>query len=261
LTQLEQGACLDLTHSLPGERHGFADFGEGAGVIVLESETAADHFSFPWRELIQQMFQVVMEGIAGEGLLRCRTAVFEQISQLSVLILADPCLQRDGAGHPHQRHAHGFLTQPQLPGQITHRSQSSLFGGNRLLDALDAIQFFGDMHREANGSALCGDRSGDPLTDPPVGIGAEAEASGGIELLHRPFKAKRALLDEIKQLHTSLLILLGHRHNKPQVGLDHPVPGPASLPKTSLQFFGFKAHLLGPEAVPLIQLTIEFLKG
>ena len=90
------------------------------------------------------------------------------------------------------------------------------------------------MHREPNGAALGGNGPGHALADPPVGIRAESEASGGIEFFNSPFEAKGSFLNQVKDFHPPLLVFLGHSHHKPEVGLDHVVLSPSSVAQAPL---------------------------
>ena len=167
-------------------------------------------------------------------------AVFQQIPELGVLVLAHSGLERHRTGYPHQGEAHGFFTQPQFACQVAHRGDPSLIGGDLLLHFFDAVQLLGDVHRQSDRSALGGDGSCDALANPPVGVGAEAEAAGGVEFFHRSFQPQGAFLHQVKQFQASLLIFLGHRHHQAQVGLDHPIASPASFTQAFLQFPAFQ---------------------
>ena len=47
----------------------------------------------------------------------------------------------------------------------------------------------------------------------------------GIELLQRVDQAQVALLDEVEQRETAVGVVLGNRHDEPQVAFDHRLPG------------------------------------
>ena len=108
------------------------------------------------------------------------------------------------------------------------------------------------MHRETNGAALGGNRPSHALADPPVGIGAEAEAPGGIEFFDSAFETQGSFLHQVKDFHPPLLVLLGHSHHKPEVGLDHVVLRPASVAQAQLEFFGLDRSLLSPSHIARI---------
>ena len=117
------------------------------------------------------------------------------------------------------------------------------------------------MDGQTNGAALGGDGPGDALSDPPVGVGAEAEAAGGVELLHSPFQPERPFLDQVQDFHTPLLVLLGHGHHQPQVGLNHVVLGPSTVAEGQLQIFGFQLGLLSPDLISQVDPLLQFLQG
>ena len=114
------------------------------------------------------------------------------------------------------------------------------------------------MNGQTDRAALGGDGPGDALADPPVGVGAEAETTGGIELFHGPLQPERSLLDQIQDFHAPLLVLLGHRHHQAQVGLNHVVFGSPPVAEGQLQILSLQLGLLSPGLIaqvnPLLQL-------
>ena len=121
----------------------------------------------------------------------------------------------------------------------------------------------GDVAGQRDQPALVEDRPCDPLTDPPVGVGAEAEAAGGVVVLNGSLKADRALLDQVEQLQAPVLILAGHSHHQAQVGLDQPIAGPLPLMQLLLQPGWTEGFDLGPMVAgslqPLTQPRTEAL--
>ncbi|KZR84332.1 hypothetical protein MITS9504_03047 [Synechococcus sp. MIT S9504] len=91
------------------------------------------------------------------------------------------------------------------------------------------------MDRQTDRPALLRNRTRDPLTDPPVRIGAELVATGRVELLHTTHQADRSLLDQIQQFHIPLGVLLGHTHHQAQIRRHHPLLGAATGLKLALQ--------------------------
>ena len=95
-------------------------------------------------------------------------------------------------------------------------------GADQAVDRLD------HMHRNADRAGLIGDGAGDRLADPPGRIGAELEALVVLELLDRANQAEVAFLDQIEHRHAAPDILLGDRHDEPQIGLGQRDLGPES---------------------------------
>ena len=56
---------------------------------------------------------------------------------------------------------------------------------------------------------------------PPHGVGGELVALGVVELLDGPDQAEVALLHHVEERKTSVGVLLRHRHDQPQVSLQH----------------------------------------
>ena len=116
------------------------------------------------------------------------------------------------------------------------------------------------MHREPNGAALGGNRPSHALADPPVGVGAESKAPGGIEFFDSALEAKGSFLNQVKDFHPPLLVFLGHSHHKPEVGLDHVVLRPASVAQAQLEFFGLDRSLLSPSHIARIDSRLQLLQ-
>ncbi len=89
------------------------------------------------------------------------------------------------------------------------------------LGADHVLQFAHDVHRQADRPGLVDHGTLDGLTDPPGGVGREAEAALRIELLQRVDQAEVPLLDEVEQRQAPVGVMLGNRHDEPQVALDH----------------------------------------
>ncbi len=75
------------------------------------------------------------------------------------------------------------------------------------------------MHRDADGSGLIRNGSGDGLTDPPCRVGGKLITFAVIKLLHRLDQSQITLLDQIKKEHTSPHVTLGNADHQPEIGL------------------------------------------
>ena len=79
------------------------------------------------------------------------------------------------------------------------------------------------MHRYSDGSCLVGNASGDCLSDPPCGIGAELVALAVLEFLDSLDQTDVSFLNEVEEMKSSVCVLLGNRNNETQVGLNQAV--------------------------------------
>ena len=75
------------------------------------------------------------------------------------------------------------------------------------------------MNRNTNCSCLVCNGTSDSLSDPPCSISRELKALCVVELIYSFNKTEIALLDKIKELHTSAHISLSDTNNKTQVSL------------------------------------------
>ena len=84
----------------------------------------------------------------------------------------------------------------------------------------ERVDLLDDVHREADGARLIGERPRDRLTDPPGGVGRELVAPAVVELLDGAHQAEVALLDQVEQRQDPVHVALGDRDDEAQVGLD-----------------------------------------
>ena len=101
------------------------------------------------------------------------------------------------------------------------------------------------MNRQPDRAALLCNRPRDPLTDPPIRIGAELVAAGRVELLHTPHQTNGSLLDQIQQLHVPLGVFLGDAHHQAQVRRHHPLLGAAARLQLALQLHRAQSRRFG----------------
>ena len=94
-------------------------------------------------------------------------------------------------------------------------SRSSALGADDLVQLLDHV------HGHPDRARLVGERTGDRLPDPPGRMGRELEALAVVELLRRPHKADRSLLDQVEERQALVAVALGDRDDEPQVRLHH----------------------------------------
>ena len=97
--------------------------------------------------------------------------------------------------------------------------------GQLKADLADGGEALGEVHRQADGARLTGDRPGHALANPPEGVGRELVAAGGVEFLHGALEAQGALLDQIEQFQALALVFLGDADHQAQVGFHHALFG------------------------------------
>ena len=85
------------------------------------------------------------------------------------------------------------------------------------------------VERQADDATLLGDGLQDALANPPYGIGDKLKAAGLVKLLSCLDQADVALVDQIGQRETLVLILLGYGHDKTQVGFNQLFLGALTL--------------------------------
>ena len=84
----------------------------------------------------------------------------------------------------------------------------------------EAIDLITHVNRNANGSALIGDRSGNCLTYPPGSVSREFVASTIIEFLSGSNETDVPLLNQIQERDTAPHVLLGNANHQARIGGD-----------------------------------------
>ena len=104
------------------------------------------------------------------------------------------------------------------------------------------------VQRKPDDAALLGKGLEDALANPPHGVGNEFEATGLVELLGGLDQAQVALVDEVREAESLVLVLLGHGNHKAQIGAGKLLQGGlVSFTDTLGQFhFLFRRHQLFP---------------
>ncbi len=87
----------------------------------------------------------------------------------------------------------------------------------------------GHLHGQPDGPAVLLDGPLQRLTDPPGGVGGEAETAFPVELVDRPHQAERSLLNEIGQVHPPVLIAARPVDHQAEVG-GHHLPAGGFVP-------------------------------
>ena len=100
-----------------------------------------------------------------------------------------------------------------------------MLGLEHAAGAVDLANAVVDVHRHADRAALVRDRPLHRLADPPRRVRRELQVAAPLELLDGAHQPDRALLDQIQEADAVAAVLLGDRHDQPQVGLDHPLLG------------------------------------
>ena len=204
--QLGQSGGLHLTGPLAGEAERPPYLGQAPLLPVPHPEAQGDDVPLPGVEGGQGLLHgaaalvVLRRGLRG-GEHRIGHHVHQGRALAVVVVPAATLVERGrDAGGADQlvdlRHRHlqilGQLHRGGLPAQGLLQAHAGLGQLRQLL---------ADVHREADGAPVVGDGAGDGLPDPPVGVGGEAEAPLGVELLHGLEEADVALLDQVPQVH------------------------------------------------------------
>src|SRR5690242_9549370 len=106
-------------------------------------------------------------------------------------------------------------------GDLLRGRLTAQLGDQLALRAADLVELLDDVHRDADGPRLVGERASDRLADPPGRVGRELEPLAVVELLRGTDKAERALLDQVEEGQALVPVVLGDRDDQAEVRLDH----------------------------------------
>ena len=117
-----------------------------------------------------------------------------------------------------QRVGNLLLREFQFRSQLLGRRRALVLlleAGERLVDLVQRAYL---VERQAHDARLLGQSLEDRLTDPPHGIGDELEAAGLVELLGGLDQPEVALVNQVGEAQSLILVLLGYGHHETQVG-------------------------------------------
>ena len=138
---------------------------------------------------------------------------------MAVLLLTDGRFQRNRL----LRHAHDlpylFHRHLQLFGDLLVGRLVTVLVQQLAVHLFHLVDGLHHVYRNANGTCLVGNGTGDCLPDPPCCIGGKLKALGVVKLLNRLDQAQIALLNEVKELHAASHIALGNGNHQTEVRL------------------------------------------
>ena len=94
---LQLAKCLgfDLTDTLTGDIELTADFFQGAGTSVIQTETQTQNLLFTFCQTAQDIVDLILEQLIGSVLIRTQSIfVLNEIAEMGIVFLADRCFQR-----------------------------------------------------------------------------------------------------------------------------------------------------------------------
>ena len=158
-----------------------------------------------------------------------RVLVFDKVAQVAVFLVTDRRFERNRLFGDFHHLANLFERHRQALGHFFRRRLAALLVKELATGADQLVDRFNHVDRNADRSRLVGDAASDRLTDPPRGVGAKLISSAVLELVDRLHQADVALLDQIKELQTTICIFLGDRDDETQIGFNHFLFGNARL--------------------------------
>src|ERR1035437_3435108 len=223
--ELAQRLGLDLADALAGDVELLANFLESAGSALLRPKAELQDSALAASQRVKDRLHLFLQELMGCGLSRSQGApVLDEVAQVRILFLADRRLER-----------HGLLADLDNLADLLRRDHLLLALGHGLRDLIDRrfaaqlleqgardsnkpVDRLDHVDRDADGAGLVGDGTRDGLADPPRRVGAELEALLVVELLDRTDQADVALLNQVQEAHAPADVLLGDRHDEPEVG-------------------------------------------
>lgn len=167
-----EGLGFDLSDTLTGDLEALTDFLEGSGVPIEEAEAEGEDLLFTWGEGGEDIAEAFFEeGIGGHFARALSGFVFDEVTEVGIIAIADGALEGDRLlGHFED----GADT---LWGEV-HFLCDFLWGGltaevldEFFLNAHELIDGFDHMDGDTDGAGLIGDGAGDGLSDPPSCVG------------------------------------------------------------------------------------------
>src|SRR5262245_18837322 len=231
MPQLAQRLRFDLPDALARDREALADLLERVLAAVADAEPHLDHLLLTRRERLEHRLGLLLEVEVDHRFgRRHHLPILDEVAEMRIFLLADRRFEGDRLLRDLQHfanlgyrnvHALRDLFRGRLAAELLHQRARRT---NQLVDRLDHV------HGDADRPRLIRNRAGDGLADPPRRVGRELVAAPVLELVDGLHQPDVALLDQIQELQTAVRVLLGDRHDEPQVRLDQFLLGLLRLP-------------------------------
>jgi len=198
VAQLVEGGALELAGAGAGEAEVVGDVAEGS----LGEEALADDVRLVMGEVYQGGFDGIAVGGGGEEVVGLGAVgaggVSDEVDQAVGALRGDDVEGAAGRGGVALEDLgdalgggfDGF-------GDLGVGGGAAFVGGEFGGEALDAADQFVGIDRQADDAGVGVDRAGDGLADPPVGVGRDGVATGGVEELEAADEAEGALWNEV----------------------------------------------------------------
>ena len=220
--EFSQREILDLADALARDAEFLADFLQGFFRAAVEAEAVAQNGRFARVEVPDHVLQHAGDGFVFQIFVgRGGVFILDDVGKIIRLVVADGRVERRGAN----RH------QPHLPdaggGHVEFVGQLLVgrFAAKLLLqthrDAAHLGNLVHQMHRQADGLGLIGERAFDGLLDPPRTVGRKFAALFRIKALDGLHQADVAFADQIQQRQSDAVVIARDFYDQAEVGLDH----------------------------------------
>src|SRR4051812_29982127 len=191
-------------------------------MLATEPVTELEHATLAVGEVLEGLLQRLLGEQLGGALEGGLGALIgDELTELRLLLVADRLLQRDRSLRRALDRVDLLGLDPRHFGDLLRGGLATELGDELPLGTADLVELLDDVHWDADGPRLVGERASDRLADPPGRVGRELEALAVVELLRRTDEAERALLDQVEEGQALVAVVLRDRDDQSEVRLDH----------------------------------------
>src|SRR5829696_830687 len=220
------GLALELPDPLAGDRKLLAQISEGSWLLAIKAVAADEDTALALGEPLDGLHKAARLQLPQHLADHPRLAlVLEKIAHLRAAFFGrERLVEAGGVGHG----ALDLLDPINVPADPTRNLSvgrlTPELGRELVVDPGHLPYLLAHVHGHPYGPPLVGHRPLDCLPDPPRGVGGEAEALLGVELVRRSHETYVALLDEVTEGQAHPTVFLCDRDDEPQVLLDELGP-------------------------------------
>ena len=260
LAQFANSFLLDLSDALAGEAVLVADFLE-CNLRLIDAVEGLDDVALAFREHLQGVGNLFAQRFAQQFVVGFgRVVVGQHVEQAAALVVVERSIHRHVASALLHGHLNFLLGQVNLVGNLVDVGPAFVLLLKLVEHLVDLVVGAHLVERHFHDAALLGNGLQNALANPPHGIGDKLETSGLIESFGSLDESHVALVDEVGEAHTLILILLGHRNNKAQIGFRETFQSlTVALPDALRQFhffFGSQQFLMTDFLQVLVERSI-----